>query len=137
MTIRSTPLLVSALIVTLAGLGTIAPAAADAPATGPIHLDNVDIVPWTEGLGAGGISVTFTNANTVTARRILFDLIAGSKIIGRYDDAGSFAPGTRVKHGFVNWHAEPSQTLAIERVSFSDGSSWAHGEMVPAPDATH
>jgi hypothetical protein len=127
---------VIALIAALALFGATAPAVADAPAVGPIHLDNVDIVPWTEGRGAGGISVSFTNANSVTARHILFDLISNGKIIGRYDDAGTFAPGSHVRHGFVDWHAEQSQTLAIERVTFSDGSSWAHGEMVPAPEAT-
>jgi hypothetical protein len=135
-TVRATRLIASVLIAAAAVFATILAAAADTSAAEPIHLDNVEIVPWTEGLGAGGISVTFTNANTVAARRILFDLIAGGKIIGRYDDAGSFAPGTRIKHGFVDWHAEPGQTLAIERVTFSDGSSWAHGEMVPAPEAT-
>jgi hypothetical protein len=114
MTIRSTPLLVSALIVTLAGLATIAPAAADAPATGPIHLDNVDIVPWTEGLGAGGISVTFTNANTVTARRILFDLIAGSKIIRGSSTGSSIGTPSQVKplrsSGFLFPMARPGRT---------------------------
>jgi hypothetical protein len=135
-TVRSLQLRASALVVALAGVATIAASPADAPAAGPIHLDNVDIVPWSESLGAGGISVTFTNTNAVAARRILFDLIAGGKITGRYDDAGSFAPGTRIRHGFVDWHAEQGQTLAIERVTFSDGSLWAHGEMVPAPEAT-
>jgi hypothetical protein len=100
----------------------------------PIRLDSVNIAP-SAGIHnnfayTGLVNVAFTNESPVAITQVVFDIEAGGKVIDRISDTGSYAQGVTVKHSFPDIQTNLDQQLAVESVSFADGTSWSNTDQV-------
>lgn len=118
----------------LAGSPALASAADNQSA--PIRLDNVQVEqsygPQND-FNPGLVTVSFTNENDSPATDIIFALEANGRIIDRFEDVGSYAKGESVRHSFQDIQDNNNQQVAVEKVTFADGSVWNNPELALAP----
>ena len=103
----------------------IASAATTQPS--PLRLDSVQIAQYYGQFNEffpGRVTVAFTNEASLPITNVVFDVEAGGKVVDRIKDAGSFPQGQTVKHSFPNFTTNYNTNLAVESVTFSDGSTW-------------
>ena len=135
MTIKSAAATLGAALI-LAGAPALASAATTTVAPSPIHVDSVQI-EQTYGifnnLFPGLVTVAFTNQATQPVTDIVFDLESSNgTFIRQYDDAGNVQPGKSVKHAFNNSDIGANQTLAVDSVTFADGTTWSNIDAIPS-----
>lgn len=110
-----------------------APAFASAPTdtTAPIQINNVqahgggyedndgsfNVVP-------GSVSISFKNESNSPATSVVFALENNGYVVGRFDDRGTFAKGTTIKHNFALNQTGANETVAVAEATFADGSVW-------------
>jgi hypothetical protein len=116
--------------------------AADGMQSGPIRIDNVQIygmaVSDDENMNVPAYAaVAFTNQYDSPATDVVFVLENNGFVIDRFDDAGSFAKGVTIHHRFPESQPAIDQRVAVERVSFADGTVWTNSavSVAPQPDA--
>jgi hypothetical protein len=116
----------------IAGSPVVASAALQAS---PVRLDNVSIQ---QSYGVhnnfaytGLVSVAFTNETAIPVTKIVFDVESqNGNVIARINDVGNYAQGVTVKHSFPDIQTNNGQQLAVESVTFADGSSWSNTDTV-------
>jgi hypothetical protein len=78
------------------------------------------------------VSITFANQNALPATEIIFNLRdTGGRLINQYRDAGKYAQGQSVTHGFFDVHVPRRFKMNAEKVTFEDGSVWTASEESP------
>jgi hypothetical protein len=105
---------------------------------GPIRINNVQIYgralsddnDFTQPAYA---SISFTNEYESPATDIVFVLENDGYIIDRFDDAGTFAKGVTVSHRFPESRPGVDQRVAVEKVTFADGTTWSNDQVSAAP----
>ncbi len=108
--------------------GAPALASADETTSAPIMLDNVQIEqPYgpKDQFSPGLVTVAFTNENNSPATDVVFDIQANGKIVGSFEDVGSYAKGESVRHSFPDFEDDDNQSVVVDNVTFADGSSWS------------
>jgi hypothetical protein len=120
-------LLVGAPAIALASAGTT---------TDPIAISHVGVQPADagHGNGAGFVSVSFDNNSSQTATEIVFELDVDGAYSQQFDDVGSFAPGTKIRHAFQTDSSSADQQLKVAAVKFADGSTWVNDDGSAPPD---
>lgn len=100
----------------------------------PIHLEGVHVDPAYPNTGeynsyTGLVTVAYKNENAVPATHIVFDLeSADGKLIGQFEDFGTFSRGAEIRHTFPDLQEDSNQQVAVDSVDFADGSSWSSSE---------
>jgi hypothetical protein len=75
------------------------------------------------------VTITFANQNALPATEIVFDLRdSGGRIINQYRDAGKYAQGKSITHGFFDVHVPRRFQMDAAKVTFEDGSVWTASE---------
>jgi hypothetical protein len=100
----------------------------------PISIDNVQI---SQAFGfrdnfnfPGQVSVAFRNDAAVPATKVVFVLQSGSDVLDRFTEVGNYAHGVTVRQNFVEGAIDLDEQLAVESVSFADGSTWQNPAIV-------
>ena len=112
-------------------------AEATAPQAGPIHVDAAQLYGQniededSDGSVPNSVKIQFTNTNASPATDIVFALESNGVVIGRVEDAGSFADGVKISHTFFDDELSDSQQVAVEKATFADGTVWTSPD-VPA-----
>ena len=103
--------------------------AAQTPLT-PIRLDTVQIAQsfgildnWNE---PGLVTIAFTNQSAVPATRVVFALEAGGVVVDRFTNVGTFRPGATITNDFREGSIALDEELAVESVTFADGTTWSN-----------
>ncbi|HTJ24970.1 MAG TPA: hypothetical protein VMA36_02295 [Candidatus Limnocylindria bacterium] len=83
---------------------------------------------WFDGINITGLSsdvtISFVNTANVPAKSVEFAVRAG-KHTCLIVDKGTFSPGTRITHTFLQSpELENASSVSIRKVTFADGSSW-------------
>jgi hypothetical protein len=115
----------------LAGAPALASAATTVVAPGPIQLDSVQIEQYYgifNNLYPGLVTVGFTNQAAQPVTDVVFDLKSSDgQLLRQYDAAGNFQPGASTKQAFTNTEVGANQSLAVDSVTFADGTTWSNG----------
>ncbi len=116
-------------------------AEASSQQTGPVHIDSAQLYGQniedddSDGAVPNSVKIAFTNTNASPATDIVFALESNGVVIGKVEDAGTFANGVKISHTFFDDELSDSQQVAVEKVTFADGSVW-HSPDVPASPGT-
>jgi hypothetical protein len=108
---------------------------------GPIHIDAAQLFGQniededSDGAVPNSVKIEFTNTSASPATDIVFALESDGVVIGKVEDAGSFASGIKVSHTFFDDELSESQQVAVQKVTFADGSVWRSPD-VPASAST-
>jgi hypothetical protein len=134
MTIKSTAATLGAALI-LAGAPALASAATVVTAPSPIRLDSVQIAPYYgqfDNYFPGLITVAFTNESAKPVTGVVFDLESNGNVIRRYHDKTTLAQGASIKHAFSDTNEASDKNLAVESVTFADGTVWNNTDAVPS-----
>jgi hypothetical protein len=134
MTIKNTAATLGAALI-LAGAPALASAATTVSAPSPVRLDNVQIAQYYGQFNdyfPGLVTVSFTNEAAKPVTDVVFDLEANGQVLRQYDDAGNYAQGSTVRHSFYDTEVGSGQTLAVESVTFADGTVWNNTDTLPS-----
>jgi hypothetical protein len=123
--------------------GTPAFASAADSQTQPIHIDNVQLYGGifsdssddSVGFVPGSAAISFTNQYGSPATEIVFVLETNGYVIDRFDDIGSFATGTTIKHAFAENQHGDHMRVAVEKAVFADGTVWQNPDVAQVPEA--
>ena len=104
--------------------------------TAPVHINDVQFslnaIPGDGALDMPQTTVSFTNLNPSAAKDVLFFARdEDGRVIGSYDDHGTFAQGVVIRHTFSALNPDLQRKLEIEEVTFADGSVWLAGQSNP------
>jgi hypothetical protein len=108
---------------------------------GPIHIDAAQLFGQnlededSDGSVPSSVKIDFTNTYASPATKIVFALESDGVMIGHVTDAGSFAEGVKVSHTYADDEISDAQQVAVERVTFADGTVWSSPD-VPASRTT-
>jgi hypothetical protein len=108
---------------------------------GPIHIDAAQLCGQniededSDGTVATSVKIEFTNTNPSPATDIVFALEAGGVIVGTVEDAGSFADGVKISHTLADDELFDAQQVAVEKVTFADGTVWNSPDVPASPAA--
>jgi hypothetical protein len=109
--------------------------AASAGPADPVQVNSIDVAPAlgeTTGYAPGMLSVSFTNTAATPATEVDFNLLGyNGRVIGRFEDTGSFAPGVVINHSFPDAALDNKQSVEVEDVTFADGSTWSKPTLHP------
>jgi hypothetical protein len=98
----------------------------------PIRVDSVQIEQYYgqfDNFFPGLVTVSFTNQTAQPVTNVVFDLkSANGQLLRQYDDAGNYLPGASAKHAFNNTEEGANQTLAVDSVTFADGTTWSNAD---------
>jgi len=110
--------------------GSPAFAAADMQ-SGPIHIDSVAVHGGNTSnanddsiITPGSAAIAFTNQYSFPATEVVFALESQGAVVDRLSDVGSFANGVTINHKFGENQASPDMRVAVEKVTFADGTVW-------------
>jgi hypothetical protein len=136
MIIKNTAATLGAALI-LAGAPALASAATTTVnAPSPVRLDNVQIAQYYGQFNnyfPGLVTVSFTNQAAKPVTNIVFDLEANDgQVLRQYDDAGNYAQGSTVRHSFSDTEVGAGQSLAVESVTFADGTVWNNADTMPS-----
>jgi hypothetical protein len=110
-----------------------APAFASAPTDtmGPIQINNVQAHGGASEDNDGSfnfvpasVSINFKNESNSPATSVVFALENNGYVVGRFDDRGTFAKGTAIKHNFALNQTGTNETVAVAEATFADGTVW-------------
>jgi hypothetical protein len=109
----------------LAGGPTIVLAANVFPSD-PIVISDFNVQPsdLSDGFGPGFVSMDFQNTSQVVATEVVFELDVDGARVERFNDIGTFLPGSSSRHAFMNSSERPDAQLKVAKVKFADGSVW-------------
>jgi hypothetical protein len=132
---QATAALGAALI--LAGSPAFA-SAAESTQSVPIRIDNVQLYGMAlsddENMNVPAYAaIAFTNEYDSPATDIVFVLENNGSVVDRFDDAGTFAKGVTIHHRFAENQPGIDPRIAVERVSFADGTVWTNSTISVAP----
>jgi len=121
----------------LAGAPALASAATTPAAPSPIQLNSVQIGQYYGTFNdfsyPGIVSVAYTNEAAQPVTDVVFDLESSDgTLLRQYDDTVSLQPGASVKHNFNNTKVGANQQLAVDSVTFADGSTWSNTDAFPS-----
>jgi hypothetical protein len=107
--------------------------------TGPIHIDKVQMYGGSFAdnnydVWPGSVAIAFTNQSGSPATDVVFALYNNGAVIDRFDDTGSFATGVSIKHQFSDNQVAEGQRVAVETVTFADGTIWQNPNVPGAPE---
>jgi hypothetical protein len=113
--------------------------AAESMQSAPIRIDNVQLygmaVSDDENMNVPAYAaIAFTNEYDSPATDIVFVLESnGGFVIDRFYDAGTFRKGVTIHHRFAENRSGIDERVAVERVSFADGTVWTNSTVSVAP----
>jgi hypothetical protein len=83
---------------------------------------------------SGSIDLSFRNTHSVVATDVLF-VVRGDQTNPIYiDDGGTFAQDVDIRQTLADESPASGQTVAVERVTFADGTEWIDDVgFIPAP----
>jgi hypothetical protein len=106
-------------------------ASASTDTTGPIQINNVQAHGGASEDNDGSfnfvpasLSIDFKNESNSPATSVVFALENNGYVIGRFDDRGTFAKGTAIKHTFAVNQTGANETVAVAEATFADGTVW-------------
>jgi len=123
----------SALVCALALFALTGQASSEITATPPVTVNWCAFNAWTlTPLGADGqFQVRFTVRGGTAVDDVRFRMLWANDTFTLVDEAGSFAPGAEIRHtldfqhyGEVGGEMLQSLHLAVDRVHFTNGTSW-------------
>lgn len=131
MTIKTVAMMFGAALV-IAGTPALSSAA---PLEGsPVRLDRVQITQsyaiFNNFAYPGLVTVAFKNETAVPVTKVVFDLKVNGNVINRFTDVGTYREGASIKHSYQDNASGDNQNLAVESVSFADGSVWNNTDRV-------
>jgi hypothetical protein len=116
---------------------TVTTAPAFAMQSGAVRLDDVRIQAASNTFNdfnyMGLVDIAFTNTGSVPIHEIVFGLHDSSgRLLARIKDVGNYAAGSAVRHRFNSTERDAHQQVAVEEVTFTDGTVWTNTDQ-PAP----
>ena len=114
----------------IVALGPVAAGAVETSADSPIALNAT--IARAAGFFPGTTYVSFKNLSDTVATRVVFALEANGAYAGQFEDVGTFTKGATINHEFPNPSAAFDQSVAVAKVTFSDGSVWQNAALSAA-----
>jgi hypothetical protein len=121
------------------------PAFAAGMQSGPVHIDSVALYGGNTSnsnadniITPGSAAIAFTNTYNFPATEVVFALETQGYVVDRFDDVGSFANGVTIKHKFGENQMSSDMRVAVEKVTFADGTVWQNPDVpqLTQPDTT-